>query len=576
MDVPPDIRDLLHVAAMTRYVQADTLYDLDTRSYRAHVQMLVTTKVLYPYMLISDPDETTYPDSFADYTPPLWGETAWYPPEMDYFTTNYPGINTEFNITFLSEDTAGCTFIDSNNIADNNYRECEQKWQLDVRPLDGACFIDGEYRIVYGARCFYDKPNCIFGAASNATDDQDVQNTVTLILDVESTNMCPQLVHDVDLYGELCDTGRDGWMRCADFIQQYPCGQDAAFCDGPPASINTYFQNDDVYFFVEIDSADARVIYSEITDIYTTPTSTVDPNVPNDPNLFTTALFLNGVAQSLSWTNSATGTVESVRPIIWADENSNYFADIYASQGKGDTDLGNFAGYAVYLDERIFPAPTDGFYDVTFTVVVKVYYEGWGDDKPTTRRRLSEQNYPLSGQDTMYIQQPVKVQRRPIDVTECTTKTNMKWAMELTTLKSEESLKKDLEMLVGSEDFTLESQFELQKDSHTVVFSSTNTELWESLNDHLFYRPREFQTSAYGSVKTVSCIDVPEEEQMTSLEAVQCGIMGQPCSVYGGQTLEEYLEGPEDSDSATELEVEDSSASSLFLFSVVAIILAAF
>lgn len=264
-----------------------------------------------------------------------------------------------------------------------------------------------------------------------------------------------------------------------------------------------------------------------------------------------------------------------MRAIIWAVENSNYFADIYASQGNGETELGNFAGYAVNLDERIFPAPTDGFYDVTFTVVVKVYYEGWGGDKPTTRRDLSEQSYPLNGQDTLYIQQPVKVQRRPIEVTECVAKEDMKWVMELDTLKSEESLTRDLEMLLGSDDFTIESQFELQKDSHTVVFSSTNAELWESFNDHLFYRPREFQTSVYGHLTTVSCIDIPEEEQMTSLEAVQCGVMQQPCSVYGGKTLDEYLESPGDDSTTTIAEEDDSSTSSLFLLSVVAVILAA-
>merc|ERR1719461_1113002 len=96
---------------------------------------------------------------------------------------------------------------------------------------------------------------------------------------------------------------------------------------------------------------------------------------------------LNDIQSHPDWTNAATGLTESVRPIVWDVQNSNFFADRYASQGKGDTDLGNFAGFAVFLDERIFPAPVDGFYDVTFTVTVQVFYEGWGDQK-TTRRQL--------------------------------------------------------------------------------------------------------------------------------------------------------------------------------------------
>merc|ERR1719195_667337 len=107
-------------------------------------------------------------------------------------------------------------------------------------------------------------------------------------------------------------------MRCAEFEQQYPCGYNMDYCVGPPAPINTYFQGDTVHFFVELDSTDAKIIYSKIIDIWTTPTSSYDDSVPADPNLFTTHLYDEdaGGALSVEWTNGQTGLPETVDPVI--------------------------------------------------------------------------------------------------------------------------------------------------------------------------------------------------------------------------------------------------------------------
>merc|ERR1719336_116867 len=153
-------------------------------------------------------------------------------------------------------------------------------------------------------------------------------------------------------------------MRCAEFEQQYPCGYNMDYCVGPPAPINTYFQGDEVHFFVELDSTDAKIIYSKIIDIWTTPTSTLDPLVPNDPNLYTAHLWEDDAALPLTWTNGATGLQENVDPVILETLDSNDFAAVYASQGTGDTDYGVFSGFQVLLDERIFPSPIDSSYDV--------------------------------------------------------------------------------------------------------------------------------------------------------------------------------------------------------------------
>ena len=63
---------------------------------------------------------------------------------------------------------------------------------------DSKSNIDGLYTIEFGARCFYNKPTCLFN-----TDPEtgEVANTVVMTLDVESTNMCPELVMDVDIHG---------------------------------------------------------------------------------------------------------------------------------------------------------------------------------------------------------------------------------------------------------------------------------------------------------------------------------------------------------------------------------------
>jgi len=557
------------VGALTQYVQANTVYDLSSRNYRADVVLDLTTKVLYPYILINGENVDDPPVYFEDMDAPLSTDT-WFPPTIKFDATNHPGVSVNTSIEWVSEDREDCTFISDVQISVNNLRECQQYWRVYIVPLEGSCYIDGTYEIEFGARCFYEKPTCLFGY--DDVNDEYV-NTATLILDVESTNMCPELVMDVDISGQLCNTGRYNYMQCHEFTQEYPCGHDGSFCVGPPPPVNTYFQNDITHFFVEVDSTDAKIIYTKIIDIWTTPKSTLaDPEIPADPNLYTTHLFDSGVAQDITFTDGTTGVTETVPAVILETQDSNYFAGLYASQGVGDTDYGMFAGFKVMLDERIFPAPIDRFYDVVFTVTVEVLYEGWGDEKPT-RRKLTK-SLPLSGSDNLMFQDPIAVSRRVINKTPCADKSNMRWALTVKDTPSRTDLIADLSSLLDSSDFSLVDLF-ADTDSKTAIVKSSRGDLWEALEEIVRIRPRTFQTSTLSLLSSATCLDIPEGKNPTAHEVKQCA-EGNICSFYEGKTFEQYYETQESLEDTGLNEVIQEDAASQWLLSFSLLIIFAY
>merc|ERR1712150_62932 len=97
-----------------------------------------------------------------------------------------------------------------------------------------------------------------------------------------------------------------------------------------------------------------------------------------------------------------------VGSIILEVRDSNSFADDYPELlGSGPTEEGYFAGFQVYLDNRIFPVPTDRFTEVTFTTVVAVLYEGFSESKP--ERRILTTEFRASGKDELFLTTNVKV-----------------------------------------------------------------------------------------------------------------------------------------------------------------------
>jgi hypothetical protein len=524
-DVAPPVLLIDFVGALTKYVQAETVYDLKTRANRAFVTMDITTKTRYPYMLIPGYNDDDPPTYFEDVDAPLDSD-SWFPPHVSFATTNYPGIAVQTNFSWVWEDREACSFISSQDISLNDERVCEQDWRLDVIPLNGACYIDGLYTIEFGARCFYNKPTCLFN-----TDPEtgEVANTVVMTLDVESTNMCPELVMDVDIHGEMCDTGRLGWVRCADYVQQYPCGNSADHCVGPPPPINAYFQNDPAYFFVEVFSHDAKIIHSQITDIWTTPIS--------EANLFSVQLYKEQVPLDLKWSNPNTGIEEDVPAVILDVQGSNYFSQFYDNQGTSDTDYGNFAGFRIFLDERVFPAPVDFSDDWTFTVRVEVLYEGWGNEK---RRRLVDVSLPLKGADRLMIQKSIAIGEHPVTLTDCPVQKDMQLVFTLGEQNDHTSMVKSISSLVESSDFSLHD-LSAEDISHTWIMHVQDKNLWAKMQRHVREQTAELKNSPLDALQTLTCLDIPENSEPSQTEVLDCGLYNQRCSFYDGQTLQEYL-----------------------------------
>jgi len=524
-DVSPPELLLDFVGALTSYVQAETVYDLESRENRAYVTMSIKTKTRYPYMMIPGLNDDDPPRYFEAMMAPL-ASGVWYPPFVVFNTTNYPGIAVTANFTWVAENREQCTFISSGDISENNGRECEQDWRLEVVPLNGACYVDGLYTIEFGARCFYEKPTCLFN--TNPITGE-VANSVVLTLDVESTNMCPELVMDVHIEGELCDTGRLGWMRCHEFVQQYPCGNDASYCDGPPPPINAYFQNDNSYFFVEVFSNDAKIIRSQITDIWITDET--------EPDLFSVQLYQDSAPLELSWTNPGTNAPEAVPAVILDVQDSNHFASFYDDQGIGSTDYGNFAGFQALLDERIFPAPIDGSVDWTFTVRVEVLYEGWGNEK---RRRLVDVGLPLKGGDRMMLQQPISIGMHPVTVQDCPVRESMRWVLDFHQQYSRSELVDTISSFIQSADFTIDVMI-TENIFQTIVMSANDGDLWARFSDVLGEKNGEFQNSALGDLRRITCLDIPEEQDPSHAEVLACA-NGEPCAFYEDKTLEQHLD----------------------------------
>jgi hypothetical protein len=386
------------VAAIVEHTQSNTVYDLSTRTYRADVNLKIDTKVFYPYMFVSCPGIANPPAYFSEYGGPLEGG-AWFPPTITYTPADGVSTQVEIQLSFLDEDTAGCTFNPSNDIGVNVGRDCLQHWNMHILPLNGACQIDGTYTVTWAAMCFYDKPTCTF----NSDEFGNSINTVSVSFDVHSTNMCPEIAHEVDLYGEMCPTGRYEYQQCPGVSME---------------DLMTYFQDDETYFFVSVESNSARIIYSRLLEIW------VEQDFTNlDPTETPLDMNLNGLIQlwdidgpnQFNFTSSVTGVTETVPDVMREVQDSNYFATNYgfaSNTGTGDSDLGLYTGFKVFLDKRIFPRTLDRWDDATFRVVVEVLYEGWGDSKP--RRMLQEQTFsegipPFSGRRTIMLSETVRI-----------------------------------------------------------------------------------------------------------------------------------------------------------------------
>lgn len=573
-DIPPLYRDpyctLTHVAALVQHVQANTVYDLETQDYRADVSLDITTKVFYPYMFISGEqtdDPPTYWETYNQtqyYPAPLDGD-SWFPPTVTYVPATFvAGTQVDMDFTFVSEDTAGCSFINHNDIQLNLGRECVQNWNLYIQPLNGACYIDGIYTVTWAARCFYDKPTCSF----NDDDNGNRLNIATVDFQVHSTNMCPEIVHEVDIFGVLCPTGRYSYYLCdeaeaanIDHINEFGVAVE---------DVNTFFQNDDIYIFLEAYSNDAKIVYTRILEIWADQdfSSYNLGATPTDMNWHGMNMLWSheNEPNNLTYTSSITGLSEDVASVVTSVVDSNHFAstgftDVLGgdlSQGTGATDNGNFAGFEINYDSRIFAVPADSWSDVTFQVQVEIWYEGWGDNKP--RRRLdgeekedSERDSYISGRDIMWLSTSTGLYPEKTTYLPCFADLpETYWTFEVHFTdaqvqkygsKLEKLLEEEMQKALQSTDASLHGVTWLDDRTAIVTYFVSDPSLWEPMKT--VFESAELATRSefwYSLKRTdVYCLDAPQD---TSLEDLTDCATGLPCSFLGGQELKDYT-GPD-------------------------------
>jgi len=341
--------------------------------YYGKVVLGIQTKVAYPYMFLPVDAGVVghfgYP--FNDSAALAAGPYSFL---ADTHSISYTLDTSEGTIhdiadpvfEFQYEDTTSCSHNDG-PVEDSTTNECEQNWALTLTPMNGACYISGDYTITFAARCMYNKPVCVFQEDTNV-----YQNTVVTTLSIKSTQMCPSLVENIDLTGQLCTTGRaqDG----NDYLSS---------CAGVDA---TYVQGETTHFRADVASANAAIVKTEIMQIYARQNYTMWLDAPSEllPRYDNTynaeengkvLMWSDGTStpHSLAWTpeDGLAGVDASQLETIMAVCNSDCSDASWTSSTQ--------AGFQVKLNPYIFPAPHDRATDITFTVVLKITYQGFDD-----------------------------------------------------------------------------------------------------------------------------------------------------------------------------------------------------
>eukprot|EP00494_Astrolonche_serrata_P002004 UN02010 len=253
------------VASVVSIVQTE-VDPLKASNHYGVVVASITTKVAYPYVFVTgthtdDPpqDQISTGSAIGTNYNNIHGHPGtdgyWAPPLVETTMETVEGIaqTVDTVMTFQFEDLASCTNDPNLAFEEQIQNECEQHWNLEIRPTGDSCYINGDYEIKFSARCAYGKEVCTFLPDGLGKYQNGVSTTFTL----KSTKMCPVLVQDVDLTGTLCSTGRaiDGH------------GYTTA-CLTDPA----YIQNEDVFFRTEVSSTIAAISKNEIIRIYASQT----------------------------------------------------------------------------------------------------------------------------------------------------------------------------------------------------------------------------------------------------------------------------------------------------------------
>merc|ERR1711953_446715 len=515
----------------------------------------------------------------TQYYPEPLPDQTWFPPHVAYTPASYIPQDTKVETTFdwLYEDTASCTYVNYEQISRNLGRYCSQYWNMYIKPLEGACYIDGDYTVTWSARCFYDKPICTF----NTDADGNTINTVAATFTVHSTNMCPELVHEVDIYGVICPTGRYDYALCSDTNSEVS-GRPNYWLN---EDITTYFQDDQVHFFIQTYTDDSKIIYTEILEIWVEQDFS-DPAWPVDDTVTPIDQNYNGLVKlwdssysdnSHTFTSSLTGISETVPGVIEDIKDSNDFADYFPTvgHGKDDTDYGVYAGYRVRVDSRIFPRTSDRWLDATFRVKLLVYYEGWGNSKPDDRRNLQEEvgDYERNGKQSMWMTQSIQVKREVPRFVPCFADHETKaWTLKMSlTPEQLTHMHGDIDHYMRREMRTLMQDNSIEwvgytsdaenENSITAVYRGDASK-WDELVEKFTVGDFKLGPMFFDlKVSDIYCLDATPEVGLMPL--TECA-SGMPCTFLPGQvTLENYY----GQGTGNMIPVEDDNESSVIILS---------
>jgi len=376
------ICQIRHVTAIVSFIQTNVnpIANLQSNEVYGVVVLGIKTKVAYPHMFVNGnmtddpPDDQISLSSHSTYDG-MWD--TWAPPAVVARPYIVDDVQQQVSasMAFQWENVASCTHDTAQAVEYQTDNECEQNWAITITPTDSnTCYVNGNYTIYFSGRCVYDKPVCNFPANSNGV----FQNGVTTTLEVTSTQMCPSLVQNVDLTGYLCSTG-----RAIDELSYYTP------CDDDDDSDSSYIQGETTHFITEIASDLAAINKTEIIQIKATQDFS-DWNTANAQNAGlvprydstysdTVLLWSEGdsIPKSLDW-NPDDGGVSVSSALL------ETIVDVANSDDEDETFASNKAGFQVNLNPYIFPAPHDRHTDITFTVVLRVTYEGFnGFDRST-------------------------------------------------------------------------------------------------------------------------------------------------------------------------------------------------
>jgi len=433
--------------------------------------------------------------------------------------------------------------------------------------MNGACYIDGDYIVTWSARCYYEKPVCTFNTDAEGNTIDLVQTVFT----VHSTNMCPELVHEVDIYAHMCPTGRYEYAMCEN-------AQSAA----PGEDIITYFQDDHAHFFIEVNSDDAKIIYTEILEIWVDQDfadfdgSDAPEPAGLDPTFTPVDYDFNGLVKlwdssyennDHTFTSSITGVTETVPGVIVETMTSNDFTGpdkqfVTEGHGLGTTEYGRYAGYTVMMDNRIFPRTTDRWLDATFRVKLLVWYEGWGNVKPDAadRRRLEqaaeEGEYSIGGQQSMWVDAKVKIEREVPQFVPCYKSKEQAWTVKMQHTPEQwedmhatfdDKMQHIMNELLEATDIEYVGYTQDQENKNQIVTAwRGNSAKWDDLV-HKF-TVGDFSTAKMFYDLTVSdiyCLDANRDVGLIPL--TECAT-GKPCTFLPNQiSLEDYYGQASDS-----------------------------